>query len=533
MKSGHLALGGIVGCLALASSSCSLTDTRAGSHAAVSSEVARVASDAQQRSRFRRVAQAYMGSDTVDYQRAADTVSLETASTPLLAALRAIAEPRGYGLVTAGAAGDEKISVRLRSVPFDLAVREIAASAGMAVVFDHKRHAIYVAREATYTYRLPVHLFETTLMDYTVSSSGAGSPSAGNTPSSGLNMTATGMPTATQGVGGLPTGGALPSSGTGSPSGASGMRVQGRSGGAAASVLAALREIAGRGAQVSLIAETGLVSVRAEGSALKRVTGFMHTLMNDAARQVELKVALIEVTLGDELAYGIDWSRVLGGNGQAVQLGLATAATTANPAFSAQVTSSSIKSVIRALETRTAVKVVAEPQLWMLNHQPGIVFNATQRPYLGSVSTAISGTGGLATSSGALSFVMDGVSLAFKPNILDHQHAEMTVIPVLSTAVNQQTFSPGPSTTLVGYDLPTTSSHLKVLLESGKTYIIGGNRFTTQSGTRNGIPGSLDMPANQLLSAHDDKSTSRELVLLLHAAIAPAPALEPLIGEAL
>jgi type II secretory pathway component GspD/PulD (secretin) len=477
-----------------------------------------------------------VGADTVEFTPRGDTVSVETAATPLLVALRSIAEPRGYGLVAAGSVSEDKVSVRLRGVPFELAVRELAAAAGMAAVFDHRRHAIYVAREATYTYRLPVHLFETTAMDYMVSSSGTTAPSTSGAAAPGANgygLNTSGLPTPGQGTAGVGTStSGLPAS-TSGPAGANGMRVQGRSNGAANSILAALREMAGRGAQVNLIAETGIVSVRADGTALKRISGFIQTLMGDAARQVELKAALIEVTLSDELAWGIDWARLLNGNGQAVQLGLATAASVTNPAFSAQVTSASIKSVIQALEGRTTVKVVAEPQLWMLNHQPGIVFNATQRPYLGSVSTAISGAGGLATSAGALSFVMDGVSLAFKPNILDHQHAEMTVIPVLSTAVNQQTFSPGPSTTLVGYDLPTTSSHLKVLLESGKTYIIGGNRFSTQSVARNGLPGTLEGPASSILSGHDDKRSSRELVLLLHAMIAPAPSLNPLIGEAL
>ncbi len=517
-------------------SGCSLPDTRSKAGALIADEISRITTRADEAPRLRRVPLAYMGADVVEFTPGGDTVSVETYGTPLLTALRSIAEPRGYGLVAAGPLNEDKVSVRLRGVPFELAVRELAAAAGMAAVFDHRRHAIYVAREATYTYRLPVHLFETTAMDYMVSSSGAGTPPAGG--AAGPGASGYGLATPPPGSTGQATGGmgtvasGMPAS-TGSPVGTNGMRVLGRSSGAANSILTALREMAGRGAQVSLIAETGLVSVRADGTTLKRVSGFMQTLMGDAARQVELKAALIEVTLGDELAWGIDWSRLLGGNGQAVQLGLATAASVTSPAFSAQVTSASIKSVIQALEGRTTVKVVAEPQLWMLNHQPGIVFNATQRPYLGSVSTAISGSGGLATSAGALSFVMDGVSLAFKPNILDHQHAEMTVIPVLSTAVNQQTFSPGPSTTLVGYDLPTTSSHLKVLLESGKTYIIGGNRFSTQSAARSGLPGTLEGPVSSILSGHDDKRSSRELVLLLHAMIAPAPSLDPLIGEAL
>jgi type II secretory pathway component GspD/PulD (secretin) len=350
------------------------------------------------------------------------------------------------------------------------------------------------------------------------------------------------------GAGGVPYpgGGASGTASTGSaaagatPSGAAGanntnMRVAGGAGSVFASFERALRQLAGENASISIIPETGFLSVRADGTALRRVSTFLESFTRDAGRQVQLKAALIEITLGNETAYGIDWNRVLHRSNSTANIGFATTGVVpGNAVVNATITTSSITSVIKALESEQAVRVVAEPELWMLNHQPGIVYAATQRPYLGQVTTTVSGNANITSTSGSLSYVQDGVSLAFQPNILDNARAELTVIPVLSTAVNPQIFKPGNGLELTGFDLPTSSTHMKLLLDAGKTYIVGGNRFTTDNFNQAGIPGVRQTPIlGQLLSGTDDLKRTKELVLMLRTTIVPAPDLNIVVGEAL
>ncbi len=503
--------------LALQLAGCATPDNRAKLQDEVGKEVSRVTATAQGQSIVRTDPKPYVKADQIEYQAPKDAITLQLGNAPMMAAISGIAGPRGYSLVTAKGISNNRVNVELFNLDFEQAVREIASAAGYAVVFDRQRKGIYIGREATYTYRVPQHLFESTNMDYSVSSNPAST--SGNDSAGGA--TGAGAPTSASGSSG-PT-----------PNNTN-MRVTGKGGNFNQSFLRTIKEIAGAKAQVSIIPETGLLAVRADGAGLRRVTRFVQSFVSDAGKQLELKAALVEITLTDEMAYGINWDKVLKTSGRTVDVNLSTAGIVQNPALTAAITTNTITSVIKALESATAVKVVAEPQLWMLNHQPGIVYNATQRPYLGSVTSSISGTAAIQTTSGSLSYVMDGVSLAFKPNIIDSEHAELTVIPVLSTAVNPQTFQPGNGLQLTGFDLPTTSSHMKVLLESGKTYIIGGNRFTSQNYQQKGVPGVRQTPGlGALLSGTDDSKSSRELVLMLHTTISPAPTMNPIIGESL
>jgi len=506
--------------VAWALSACATPDNRPRLHDDVRQEIKRIESENHAAPVLKTVRESYVRAEQVEYAEPRDAVTLQLGNGSMLAAIGAIARQRGYAVVMTKGITNDKLNLDVVGLDFKRAVREIAATAGYVAVFDEQRKGIYIGPEAMYTYRIPQQMFESPNMDYNVSSNPGESVSSGQP----------GMGSAgTQGGAAAPVGGGIPNA-AGRPN----MRVVGKTGNALASFLQALREIAGPNAQVSLMPEAGLLSVRGDGMALKRATSFLEAFCVDANRQVQLKVALIDVTLTDEMAYGIDWKRFLNRSFGQTTIDLQTANIVQNPALTTTVTSSSVTSVINALQGTTTVKIVAEPELRLLNHQHGILLNAKQRPVLESVQTTISGTSALATTSGALSYVQDGVSLAFKPNIFDDNRAELTVIPFLSTAVNKQVFQPGNGLQLTGFDLPTSSSHMKVLLESGKTYVIGGNRLTQQNAQKNGVPGLRDAPGlGQLLSGTDDTKSGRELVLLLHVDIVPAPDMSIIIGESL
>ncbi len=503
---------------------CAVPDNRPSVQEAMREEVRRFDTEARREPIIKTNPKPYVKARPVEYREPREEISIAIQGGSVRAAIESVAKPKGYTVVIAKGLKTEAVNIELVNLDFEHAVREIASAVGAAAVFNHARKAIYVAPEATYTFRIPQHLFDDLAMSYSVSSNPALGGQGGATPNMG-------------GVGSIGHG--APASGLGAAGGTPGanhtnMKVSGGAGSALESFTAAIKQIAGDKAKLSVMRELGLLSVRADGSALKRVTQFLETFTRDAGRQIEVKAALVEITLGNELAYGIDWSKILSNSARTIEVGLATTSVVPRAVVNATITTNSIRSVIKALEGATAVKVVAEPQLWMLNHQPGIVFNATQRPYLGAVTTSIAGNASISSTAGALSYAMDGVSLAFRPHILDNSRAELTVIPMLSTAVNQQTFKPGNGLELTGYDLPTTSSHMKLLLESGKTYIVGGSRFTSQNFQQVGVPGVRQAGIlGQLLSGTDDLKTAKELVLLLHTNVLPAPELNVIVGESL
>ena len=512
-------------CLVFLLGGCVVQETRPPVHKEVQQEVRRVQTatlpDAVV---VRTVNSSYTRGRPIEYAEPKEEITVQFDQALLITALEAIAKPKGYSVVKVKDVPNRPVSVAIFKLDFDAAVREIAAAAGVAVVFDHRRKAIYAAGEATYTYRVPSQLFEDLNMNYSVASNpSAGGGQGGQSPGGGSPGYQPG------GGGGTSSGGA-----PGMSANNTNMRVNGTSGSALASFREALRAIAGDVSIVSVMPETGMITVRGNGSVLHRVTQFLNAYTRNAGRQIEVKAALVEVTLTDEMAYGIDWSRVLNSATNKINVGINTAAAVAFPALTATITRRSITSVIKALDSTTGVKVVAEPQLWMTNHQPGIVYNATQKPYLGSVTQNVAGNANIVTTTGSVSYVTDGVSLAFKPNIIDDTRAELTVIPMLSNAVNQQVFRPGNGLELTAYDLPTTSTHMKLLLESGKTYIVGGNRLTTTNYAQTGVPGIRETPIiGKLLSGTDDRKSTKELVLMLSTNIVPAPRIDVIVDESL
>ena len=190
--------------------------------------------------------------------------------------------------------------------------------------------------------------------------------------------------------------------------------------------------------------------------------------------------------------------------------------------------------MIKALEQYTRVEVLSQPRLIALNHSPAIIHDGTQVPYLGTVASTVTGVAGTTSNSGTVSFALDGVSLAFRPDILDQQLVQLSVIPILSTVSDFQSFDLGNGASLSVPRQPVRQAHLQVIVESGKTVIVGGTRAVNDNGTTSGVPGTADLPfVGRLLNGYDDGRSRKELVLLIHANIVPARPYRVLVGESL
>ena len=260
--------------------------------------------------------------------------------------------------------------------------------------------------------------------------------------------------------------------------------------------------------------------------------------MRDCLTQVEVELSVVEVTLASEFSSGIDWRRVLptgaihGLDSGAVQLQLGT--TAAGEGLALQSTSRSIDSIVRALEQYSTIHELTRPKIVAMNHAQTIYRASVQRPYLPTASSNVT-TGGAATtvqSSAALSYSEDGVTLGVQPHVLDAHRVELTIVPILSATQRIDTFQISRDVTLSAPVQPRQDAHLQVLAEHGKTMVIGGLRTSSGAERATGIPGAVRVPGlNLLLAGHNDSTSAREIVLLLHTRIIPAPKVSTLVGE--
>jgi MSHA biogenesis protein MshL len=457
-------------------------------------------------------------------------VSVAAAGVPFGALLTNLAREHHYSvLFMEGVQVNRPVTVQLRDLSPEAAMRRLALAAGFALVVDRTGRTVTVTDLASYTFRLPLHVMQRLVAQYSV----GGSPTVqGGGSAASLAGAGAGIGGATPGAGG----------GTGQQ-GNAGVQAQftvtGRFQTDAAGLGQFLRDLAGSNADVQVMQEMGFITVRSNGTALARVSQFLNRFSAVAMRRVDIEASIVEVTLTDEFRYGIDWTRVLSGTTSGTVSLLGTSAITTpgfSPALAANVTRGSISVVLRALQQFTNVRVISQPRVLAMNNTPSVIFDGQQLPYVPNVASTIipGGGGGTTTTSAAAAFAVDGVTLSLQPDILSDSEVQLTIVPVLNRVQEFQTFEIGGGARVTAPVQRTNQSLMQVVAQSGNTLILGGIRSSVGDETRGGVPGLIDVPVlGDALSRRNQRTVAREVVLLLRATVIPGGAYDALFSESL
>lgn len=447
-------------------------------------------------------------------------VNLKAASAPFAPILSEIGRQAGYSVAFAqNVDASRKVTVAFSEALSEDAIRTTAFLAGYVAVVDRNARTIMVADSGTYTYRLPASVFAQLQAKYDIG----------------------GNPSASAGSGG---------SGGGASALKSEFGVTGVEGTDPKGLTKFISDIAGRNAEV-FVSSTGHVSVKGDAQALRRVTDFMKSFIKEAMTQVEIEASVVEVALNNNFSLGIQWGEVInfadkglaagvngvrgvvtgGGAAQSLLGAAATGdaagvlaqaganAVAAGAGVSTFRVSSSSASLIEALAQFTDVNIVSQPKLLSLNNVPATFFDGTQMPYMGSVQqTAAAAEGGTPTVSGSVAFAIDGVAFSAVPSVVNNSTVQITLVPVISNIRRFETFLGGLVTAPVQGNKQT---YMRVLAESGKTLILGGIRYNSES-KDTAVPSGVSRT-----------SSAKEVVILLRANVIEAPAFDPVISESL
>lgn len=448
----------------------------------------------------------------VDVPNPADTVSLSVQQASFYALAQSIAAQHGYTVAVLDGVDPMKVvNIDFQGLTFDAAMRYIGLVAGYAAVISQDNHTVTFAKTATYTFRLPTGLMHKMEAAFKV----GGDPTQGGG----------------QGSTGSTSGGST--SGTSGPTLSAKFTVSGNNKQADTSGLQTyLQQQGGQGAQVLVFPASGFVTVRGNAVALRRVHEFLQTYTQDAMRQVQIQASLVEVSLSDTLQYGIQWSKILNAAGTKSIAYNTTSSVVSNPALNVNLTTASITAIMKALESYTTVRVVSQPSLVAANHTAATKFDGVQDPYLPSVNTTVSsGTGGFSQTSGSVAYALDGVSFSVTADILSNQEVSLRLVPVSNTIGTMETFLNGQIQAPV---MSTKQSLMQVLVPTGYTVVLAGDRYMNGNDATQGIPGVARLPGvGRALSGVNDVNAARENVLLLQVQIVPAPTFQTLVGEAI
>jgi general secretion pathway protein D len=230
--------------------------------------------------------------------------------------------------------------------------------------------------------------------------------------------------------------------------------------------------------------------------------------------QVMIEAAIVEVTLNDELQYGVQWQF---GNGT----GKNTTALAAGPTPTPSIVPSgfsqglnyfyvhnTIAAALTALETLTKINVVSAPKLMVLNNQTASLQVGDQVPTLAETSVSTIGTNAPVVNS--ITYRDTGIILKITPRVnsggvvlLDISQEVSAVVPTTGPQINSPTIS-------------TRKVATSVAVQDGETLALGGLISNSVQDRQSGIPYlSRIKILKSLFGTTDTTHDKTELIVLL------------------
>lgn len=234
------------------------------------------------------------------------------------------------------------------------------------------------------------------------------------------------------------------------------------------------------------------------------------TRLDIAPTQILIEATIMEVSLSDELKYGLQWyfnGRLGSGSGEGqLTSGQTNAIGTSNPGFSYSILSPAgdIRAVLTALAEKSLVNVISSPSVLVQDNHTASIQVGDQQPIRSS--TTIS-DGGTTTSS--IDYKDTGVQLSVTPSsnaggmVSMDVEQSVTDIGQVDVATGQRSF------------LQREFSS-RVSVRSGETVVLGGLiRDNAQRG-KQGVPLLQDIPVvGALFSTSNTTSSRTELVVTI------------------
>jgi len=233
-------------------------------------------------------------------------------------------------------------------------------------------------------------------------------------------------------------------------------------------------------------------------SALKR--------LDIAPIQVLIEASIIEVTLSDQLTYGLQWAfsnKIGNGTGN----GALTSSSTSSTGFSYTVLNSSgaIKAVLNALAGKQLLKVISSPSLMVLDNNTATITVGTQQP-IQSATTVV--TGGIVSNS--IQYKDTGVSLTVKPSVTAGDMVTMDLVQ----NVTDLGAATDPATGQYPFQERQVTS--KVAVRSGQNLVLGGLIRDNASKSSSGLPILSSLPVvGGLFGTQGTTGTRTELLVVL------------------
>lgn len=232
--------------------------------------------------------------------------------------------------------------------------------------------------------------------------------------------------------------------------------------------------------------------------------------------QVLIEAAITEVSLTDDLRYGLQWNFQTGSSNFALSQGSGPNPTRILPGFSYLLANSDISATLNALEERTNVKVVSAPKLVVLNNQTAALQVGDQVPI--QTQSAQSVENANAPVINAIEYRDTGVILKVTPRVNAGGLVMLDVAQEVSDISKR---------TIAGISSPVISTRrvaTTIAVQDGQVVTLGGLFRDANSFGKNGLPILSRIPVlGGLFGNHANSQARTELLVLIKPHVLRTP----------
>jgi general secretion pathway protein D len=224
--------------------------------------------------------------------------------------------------------------------------------------------------------------------------------------------------------------------------------------------------------------------------------------------QVLIEATIAEVTLNDELKFGVRWYMQKKNSGLTFSDAASGAISSVFPGFSYALTAAIVSATLDALNQITDVNIVSSPSLTVMDNKAAVLQIGDQVPITTQSATSVLTTGAPVVNS--VSYKDTGVILSITPRINESGRVLLDI--------EQEVSSVAP-TTSSGIDSPTIRQRkikTTVVVNDGDALVLGGMIQESKSVGRSQIPILGDIPVfGNAASSKDNTIGKTELVILI------------------
>ena len=247
-------------------------------------------------------------------------------------------------------------------------------------------------------------------------------------------------------------------------------------------------------------------------------TARVYALIEAALRQLDvppvqvlIEAAITEVSLTDDLRYGVQWNFTSGNTNTVLTESTASTDVVRQvPGFSFLFARTGLNAVLNTLATKTKINVVSAPKLLVLNNQTAVLQVGDQVPVLTQSSTStISGN---APVINAIEYRDTGVILKVTPRV----NVSGVVLLDVSQEVSDVNVARTAGSGVASPTISTRKINTSVAVKDGEVLALGGLIRNTESRDKIGFPFLSQIPVIGGIFGRQAKNVDRtELIVIL------------------